>query len=132
MSVKLDEGAVTHAKQANTSSHLANERTHLAYMRTAISLMSFGVTINRFSLYLLEKDKIAQAAPRLHLHDAQNVGLGMVLLGMGLMLWGGFRFQRVMDQIEQGDYRPNARMIWIITLCVLGLGAFSLLWLFRR
>src|SRR5262249_37187491 len=108
MSVKPEEGAATQSKQTNTTSHLANERTHLAFMRTAISLMSFGVTINRFSLYLLEKDKIARTAPRLHMEDAENVGLGMVFLGMALMLWAGYRYQTVMDQIERGDYRPNA------------------------
>src|SRR5262245_385018 len=70
------------------SEHLANERTYLAYLRTSISLISFGITINRFSLYLIQSDKVPERAlSHWAMVDVGRVGFGMVVFGLLLMIW---------------------------------------------
>lgn len=112
--------------------HLANERTHLAYVRTAVSLVSLGITVNRFSIYLREKDLLAPERPRRLLHDTEQVGLGMVVFGFGLMVLALFRFRRVEREIDANQFVSNRAMVELITLVALIGGALSLLWLFRR
>jgi hypothetical protein len=39
-------------------SHLSNERRHLSYTHTCISMLGLGITINRFSVFMQEKEKL--------------------------------------------------------------------------
>jgi putative membrane protein len=130
-STKVEEIEDKHVRHIHLSEHLSNERTHLAYLRTSIAVMSFGITINRFSLYLLQSEKITTETPRRMMEDTEQVGFGMVIFGMLLMLWAGIRYTTVSRAIDRGDFRPSKKMIWIITIGVLLLGASSLVWLFR-
>ena len=111
--------------------HLANERTYLAYMRSAIALVSFGITINRFSLFLLEKQIISKTQSSL-LNHAESLGIMMVFLGMACMIWGAIHFTDVSNQIETGTFRPRKGVIWIITILVLVFSSVTVYWLFQR
>jgi len=119
--------------KANLSEHLANERTYLAYLRTAISLISFGITINRFSIYLIQSNKLPeQTLGRWDMVSVGRVGFGMVIFGLLLIVWAGIHFTRVSRGIDRGDYRPSQFVTWIITASVLIGGGISLIWLFPR
>lgn len=119
------------ASQAHLSEHLANERTYLAYLRTAVALISFGITINRFSLFLIQSNQISERAlAHFNLLGLSRVGFGMVIFGLLLMLWAGLHFTKVSQGIDRGDYHPNKRAAWIITLGVLLAGGISLIWIF--
>lgn len=119
------------APQGHLSEHLANERTYLAYLRTAVSLISFGITVNRFSLFLIQSKQVSERAlTHFDLLGLSRVGFGMVIFGLLLMLWAGWHFTSVSRSIDRGDYAPNQRAAWIITLCVLFGGGISLIWLF--
>ncbi|MGH9836390.1 MAG: YidH family protein [Blastocatellia bacterium] len=133
MAVKTDETSDAGLRRFHVSEHLANERTHLAYIRTAIALISFGITINRFSLYLLQSQVLPEERAR-HgmLRDAENVGFGMVLTGLGLIALAMIRFLRVDKEIDRGEFRTNRVMVWILSAAALIIGAFSVIWLFRR
>lgn len=121
------------ARKAHLSEHLANERTYLAYLRTSISLISFGVTINRFSLYLIQSNKLPpHTVERWSLADVGRLGLGMVIAGLILLVWACVHYTHISNQIERGDFRPSPIMAWIITLAVLLGGGVSLLWLFTQ
>ena len=114
---------------ADARSHLANERTHLAYLRTALSLMSFGITINRFSIFL-QKDSggvIDQAS--FPLRDAENVGLGMVVVGIALLIWALVRYRRVHREIVEARFAPSSTSVTLLTLAIIALGAVSAVWL---
>lgn len=115
---------------ADARSHLAKERTHLAYLRTALSLMSFGITINRFSIFLQQRgdtEKLNQAA--FPLRDAANVGLGMVLVGIVLLLWALVRYRRVHLQIVEARFEPSSTSVTVLTIAIIALGAVSAVWL---
>jgi len=124
---------ITMPPKANLSEHLANERTYLAYLRTAISLISFGITINRFSIYLIQSNKLPeQTLGRWDMVSVGRVGFGMVIFGLLLIVWAGIHFTRVSRGIDRGDYRPSQFVMWIITASVLIGGGISLIWLFPR
>lgn len=125
-----DELAVERTSLAHFRSHLANERTHLAYLRTAVSLIGFGITLNRFSIYLLENRGLSPDPTRALLRNAENVGIGMVLLGIAVMGWSLVRFWRVSQDIERAQYVPRYQPVLALTIALLALGGVSALWLF--
>ncbi|MET0544595.1 MAG: DUF202 domain-containing protein [Variovorax sp.] len=116
---------------ADARSHLANERTHLAYLRTALSMMSFGITINRFAIYLLQGKGAEKLLEHQHfpLRDAANVGLGMVIVGMVLLLWSLRRYRRTYRQIVEQRFEPSTTSVSLLTLAVVAMGAVSAIWL---
>jgi putative membrane protein len=116
---------------ADLSGHLANERTYLAYLRTAVSLMSFGIAINRFGIFLETSDRTPKL-PRLVAHavSTEDLGIGMVLIGMVLLLWAAIHYLLILRQIDRQDFRPRPRSILILTTLVLVFGLGGVFWLF--
>lgn len=109
--------------------HLANERTHLAYVRTAVALFAFGMALNQFSAYVMER----HAPERAHSFIAGwRAGLGMVIAGVVLALWSGWRFDQVTRDIDRGTYRPSRVAMWALSAGVLVLGALAIFWLLWR
>lgn len=118
-------------RSLHLSEHLANERTYLAYLRTSIALISFGITINRFSLYLIQSDKVPERAlSRLTMVGVGRLGFGMVIFGLLLTIWAPIHCVHVSRGIDQGDYKPSLASVWVITAGILFGGAISLVWLF--
>lgn len=113
-------------------SHLSNERTHLAYLRTSISLIGFGITINRFSVFLQEKGKLAadQAGPALR--SSEHAGAGMVVIGLALIVWSLYRYWHVNQDIEQARFRPLHRAVVMLTALLILAGGFTSAWLFLQ
>jgi putative membrane protein len=126
-----NELAASRTGLADLRSHLANERTHLAYLRTCVSLIGFGITLNRFSVFLQQGDKL-QAGQRLGvLRDSANVGLGMVVLGILLACWSLYRYKHVNTDIKTARFRPMDRAVIGMTLVFLLLGGVTAAWLFH-
>ena len=114
---------------ADLRSHLANERTHLAYLRTAVSLVGFGITLNRFSVFLQQQGTVKQGQGGPLLRSTENVGLGMVALGLALAIWAMYRYWRVNQDIQRGHFRMMDGAVWTITLLFVVLGGLTALWL---
>jgi len=94
-------------------------------------LISFGVTINRFSLYLVQAKLFPQhTLPTWNLIGVSRVGFGMVIFGLGLLVWAAFHSSHVSRAIDKGTYRPSPLSAWIITAVVLLGGGLSLIWIF--
>lgn len=117
------------ASRLHVREHLANERTHLAYVRTALSLFAFGMAINQFSAFVMER----HAPERAHFFIAGwRAGLGMVISGVVLALWSGWRFDQVTRDIERGTYHPSRVAMWALSAGVLVLSALAIVWLLWR
>lgn len=114
---------------SSVRSHLANERTHLAYLRTGISLISLGITMNRFSWFLIENKSVSRFGGRTFLHDAKNVGLGMVVLGCFMLIWSLIRYKQTAHDIDTLSYKPSHRSVLVFTLAIILIGTVSIIWL---
>jgi len=122
--------AVRRTGLADLRSHLANERTHLAYLRTAVSLISFGITLNRFAVFLEQQGTITPGSgTRAMLRDTGNVGCGMVILGLIVVVWSLYRYAHVNRDIVSGTFHPMRFAVIIYTLLVIVLGGLSAVWL---
>lgn len=126
-----NELAASRTGMADIRSHLANERTHLAYLRTSVSLIGFGITLSKFAEYLLQGDKLAAGARLGPLRDTQNVGVGMVVLGILLACWSLYRYLRVNQDIKNAKHVPMDRAIMVLTLIFILVGGVTAGWLFR-
>ena len=105
--------------------HQANERTFLAWLRTSIALIGFGFAIARFGLFLkqFEADQAPLKDPFI---NSQDLGIGLVIFGITIIVLAAWRYSQVFSQIERGDFRPSRRAIWILTAIVTLLGVLSL------
>jgi putative membrane protein len=116
------------AKLLHVAEHLANERTILAWIRTAIAVMTLGVGINRFSLFLVEFSHIVPGGRTANIH-AEELGVGLVILGIVMMLGAIWHYLDIAKAIDEGTYRPSRVKIVLASLAVVGLGGASLAWL---
>jgi putative membrane protein len=129
--VETNQAVAEHTRLTHLSEHLANERTYLAYLRTAVSLMSFGIAINRFSMYL-EQSNGTPSGERLggKLVSSEQLGIGMVFLGLVLLVWAAIHYDMVLRRIDEQDFRARPRPIYILSVLVFIFGASSVVWLF--
>ncbi len=120
------------AELHHVSEHLANERTILAWVRTAIAIMTLGIAINRFSLFLAEFSRtMSGGVPggrTTNIH-AEELGIGLVVLAVVVMLGGIWHYLDVARAIDEGNYRPSRLRIVVPALIVVLIGAASLVWL---
>jgi putative membrane protein len=116
------------AKLHHVAEHLANERTILAWIRTAIAVMTLGVGINRFSLFLVEFSHVVPGGRTANTH-AEELGVGLVILGILMMLGAIWHYLDVAKAIDEGTYRPSRVKIVLASLAVVVLGGASLAWL---
>jgi putative membrane protein len=120
------------AKVDRQREHQANERTFLAWLRTAIALIAFGLTIARFGYLLYELQGTVQATPlytpvfQSPLTSSQVLGTGLIGLGITLIGFALWQYNRVFWQIEQANYQPDRLVIWVTAGLVLILGLLSL------
>jgi len=104
---------------------MALERTLMAWIRTSLSLISFGFTIFKFLQAMQDKSSgIRENAPR-------NLGLFMILLGMGVLVLAIFQFKRALGQIEVfSEKKPQFSISLIGAIGVLLVGLFTILNIF--
>ena len=99
---------------------MALERSLMAWLRTSIALISFGFTIYKFMDALLEKGGVS-----VNRHAPRNIGMFLVLLGMGLLVLGLFEYQTAKKHlIEDTGRQPPVSMGMLASVCILLLGIF--------
>ncbi len=108
--------------------HQANERTFLAWLRTSIALIGFGLAIDRFSLFLREKQTTVgdQEIPNASLIGSQAMSIGLVIFGIIIIVLAVWRYNRVFSQIEQENYKPTRLLAWISGGIVIFMGLISI------
>ncbi len=92
--IKLDpntEMASHRTALALENTLMGADRTQMAVLRTSLSLIGFGFTIYKF----FEELEKTTGKPALN-HPATNLGLGLVMLGVGLLVGGLYNRHRTM------------------------------------
>jgi len=117
------------AELHHVAEHLANERTILAWVRTALAILTLGIAINRFSLFLVEFSRIVPGAGRTANTHAEELGIGLVILAVVVMLGGIWHYLDVARAIDAGNYRASRVRIVVPSLLVILIGGASLVWL---
>jgi putative membrane protein len=105
---------------------MALERTLMAWIRTSLSLISFGFTIFKFLQAMQEKGGggMRENAPR-------NLGLFLILMGMGVLTLAIFQFRRAMTNVQQfSETKPQFSISMIGAIGVLIVGLLTLLNMF--
>ncbi|NEW84720.1 MAG: DUF202 domain-containing protein [Mariniphaga sp.] len=124
----------TTGKALNRRVHMANERTFLAWIRTSIGIMAFGFVVEKFALFMkqmsfvLEKSTIGEVSPPSHGYSAI---LGIFLVGLGALmgLLAFIRYKKVEKQINDDTWQPSSRLDALLTISVLVVGIFLVVYL---
>lgn len=125
-------------KAQNISDHLANERTFLAWIRTSIAVMAFGFVVEKFSVFLqkvmlfLRHDDplaIASMATQPTTHYSYIFGLLLVIVGGIMCMLAFFKFKTTETQIDNNNYSPSLLLDVLLTLTIVLIGLFLVLYL---
>ena len=105
---------------------MALERTLMAWVRTSLSMITFGFTSFKF----LQALQSGGGAP-LHENAPRNLGLFLILLGMGLLTLAIVQFNKAAGRIQQfSEMRKQVSLSLIGAAGVLLAGLFTLLNIF--
>ncbi|MHB8579085.1 MAG: YidH family protein [Ignavibacteriaceae bacterium] len=123
-------------KILNRSVHMANERTFLAWIRTSIGIMAFGFVVEKFSLfikqisYFLGKSGLPETHVPPPLHGYSSV-FGIFLVGLGALMgvFAYIKYKNIEKQIDEDTYRPSSILDMLLTLTVLAVGIFLVVYL---
>ncbi len=124
------------ARVRNRRVHMANERTFLAWIRTSIGIMAFGFVVEKFALFIkqmsliLGKADIANYSPTSHGYSA-IVGIFLVGLGTFMVLLSFVRYKKVEIQIDKETYQPSLMLDILLTISILAVGIFLVMYLIR-
>ena len=125
-------------KILNRSVHMANERTFLAWIRTSIGIMAFGFVVEKFSLfikqisYFLGKSGLPETNVLPPLHGYSSI-FGIFLVGLGALMgvFAYIKYKNIEKQIDEDTYRPSSILDMLLTLTVLAVGIFLVVYLIR-
>ena len=115
---------------AELRANLSNENTPLAYLRMAISLVVFGISLNQFSQFMQEQNRVGIG--RLLLRNTEFAGAGMVILGIIVSLWSLFRYWTVRRAIQRGHSRPFDVAVASLTLLLVVPAVATVVWIFKQ
>lgn len=120
----------TSSKVRNRRVHMANERTFLAWIRTSIGIMAFGFVVEKFALFLKQVSYfLGREAPLPSGGYSSFFGIFLVMLGTLIGLLSFVRYKAVEKQIDEDSYRPSKILDIMLTLSVLAIGIFLVIYL---
>jgi uncharacterized membrane protein YidH (DUF202 family) len=121
-------------KVRNTSDHMANERTFLAWIRTSIGIMAFGFVVEKFAFFMKHISAFLGKSIA-HEPATSSVGyssiFGIVLVAFGALMGvlAFIRYKKVEREIDEDAYRPSLLLDILITLLVISMGAFFVVYM---
>ena len=120
----------TSSKIRNRRVHMANERTFLAWIRTSVGIMAFGFVVEKFALFLKQVSYfLGREAPLPSGGYSSFFGIFLVMLGTLIGLLSFVRYKTVEKQIDEDSYRPSKILDIMLTLSVLAIGIFLVIYL---
>jgi putative membrane protein len=112
---------------------MANERTFLAWIRTSIGIMAFGFVVEKFALFVKQMalfynmpDKTVQESPSF----SAVAGFALILLGAITTLLAFIKFRITSRRIDNESYRPLFLFDLFLTMAVLAVAIFLIVYLF--
>ena len=118
--------------------YLANQRTFLSWVRTSIALIGLGFAIERFSIFLQQFRLIANPdttgnAASATAHDySALVGIGMIIVGTGLIVYALKNYLESNKTIASGKYMPKNAIIYTASATIIGLGIIMIIFLIAQ
>lgn len=131
----MNEGGALSAEQKrkgvrNRRVHMANERTFLAWVRTSIAIMAFGFVVEKFALFVRQIASLLGAQTSMPPRGYSSIiGVVLVVLGALMGVLSFIRFKKTERQIDEDTYQPSPLLALLLTLALLGIGAFLALYL---
>ncbi len=127
------------SKIRNRRVHFANERTFLAWVRTSIGVMAFGFVVEKFGIFVKQVSYFlgksghlppGEVTPAMPPTPGYSSILGIFLVGLGAMMafLSFIRYKNVEKQIEEDSYRPSAILDALLTISVLGVAIFMIIY----
>jgi uncharacterized membrane protein YidH (DUF202 family) len=131
LAVQRTDLADERTRLAVTRTIAALDRTLMAWIRTATSLISFGFTIYKFFQALRESQGASQVP---HLMGPRAVGLVMIGLGVGSLVWALIDYRDQMkglreDYKQYGPFRQSTAAAVATVISGLGILGFVLVFL---
>jgi uncharacterized membrane protein YidH (DUF202 family) len=122
------------ARVRNRRVHMANERTFLAWIRTSIGIMAFGFVVEKFALFIRQasyffgKSAGDITVPPSHRYSSI---LGVLLISLGTLMGvlSFIRYKKVEKQIDEDAYHPSLILDILLTLAILAIGIFLVIYL---
>ena len=115
--------------------YLANQRTFLSWVRTSIALIGLGFAIERFGLFLQQFRLIADpdtagnaASATAHEYSAL-VGIGMIVIGTGLIIYALKNYLDSNKTIASGRYMPKNAIVYTASAAIMGLDIIMIIFL---
>jgi putative membrane protein len=116
--------------------YLANQRTFLSWVRTSIALIGLGFAIERFSIFLqqfrliADPDTAGNAAASATAHQySALVGIGMIVVGTGLIIYALKNYLDSNKTIASGRYMPKNTIVYTASATIMGLGIIMIIFL---
>ena len=132
LAIQRTDLADDRTRLAVTRTIAALDRTLMAWVRTATSLISFGFTIYKFFQALRESQKAVEIH---HLLGPRGVGLVMIGLGVGSLVWALIDYKAQMKDLHQ-DYKQywpfRSSTASAVATVISGLGILGFVLVFLR
>jgi len=116
--------------------YLANQRTFLSWVRTSIALIGLGFAIERFSIFLQQFRLIAdpdRAGTSATGHEySALVGIGMIIVGIGLIIYALKNYLESNKTIASGRYMPKNSIVYTTSATLIGLGIIMVIFLIAQ
>ena len=115
--------------------YLANQRTFLSWVRTSIALIGLGFAIERFSIFLqqfrliADPDAAANVASSTVDEYSALVGIGMIVVGTGLVVYALKNYLESNKTIASGKYVPKNAIVYTASAAIIGLGIIMIIFL---
>ena len=129
----------TTSRVFNRRVHMANERTFLAWIRTSIGIMAFGFVVVKFALFIKQISSFLASSGFPEMHVVQTPHgyssfFGIALVGLGALMGvlAFVRYKKVEKQIDEDMYQPSLILDILLTLSVLAVGIFLVIYLIHN
>lgn len=109
--------------------HLANERTFLAWIRTGLGIMAFGFVIEKFALFLKQVTSLVGKSTETFSKPNPSIfGVAIVIIGVVISICSFIQYRTITRQIDEETYRPTTLLNLLLTLSIILIGLFIILY----